>query len=39
LAGHFENDGGGSFWLSENNKDGSEKNRIAVVEAEEEDLL
>jgi hypothetical protein len=43
LAGHFENDGGGAFWLSsadlENNKDGSEKNRIAVVEAEEEDLL
>jgi hypothetical protein len=39
LAGHFESDGGGSFWLSENNKDGSEKNRIAVVEAEEEDLL
>jgi hypothetical protein len=44
LAGHFEGDGGGSFWLSsaglENNKDGSsEKNRIAVVEAEEDDLL
>jgi hypothetical protein len=44
LAGHFESEGESSFWLSssgseKNDKDGSEKNRVAVVEAEEEDLL
>jgi hypothetical protein len=41
LAGHFEGEGGRKLWLSsggEKNKDG-EKARIAVVEADEDDLL